>query len=1171
MPAVDPLVVQIRAEFLQYQREVRATTTLVDRSLGQQERRIIDLEQQVRRSTTQISNSLGTMRSSLLASASGLIAAFGAREIAQVADGYTRFTNQLKVAGLEGQNLGKVQNDLFGIAQRYGVQLESLGGLYGRLSQGAKELGASQSDLLRFTAGVGAALKVQGGSAESTAGAIQQLTQALGGQIVRAEEFNSINEGARPILQAVANGIERFGGSVSKLRMEVIDGKVSSQEFFQAFLKGSADLEKQAAKANFTIGASFTILNNALGQYIGKTDESLSATARVSAGIAALANNLDTIVPALAGIAAGYVGVKGGAAAFGLVTAAAGRALGVEQAVAAEIIKGNASYVSRTRLAAAAAVQATETAAAEVAALEATLAARRADQAAIQQTLTLLERQRVESQLAAKQQAFNSGLNFGLGRSVTSPTAERERQDQRAVLNTRRALGAVNTQVAATEGALAAAQGRAAAATAAETTAVAANTAAKRIGAATTAIFSGALTTLAAALPFLVIAGLTAAIISYASSAKQAAFDSEEFAKRGERLTGNLALLEKYARSAAGAVALAGAQAQNSAGQMLRFADATGEAARKLYDLAKARRREQLVSLAQDQIEAERDAKNAQTRQSELRRELVTSGREVGARSQQDINRDLRDAQSTERIANARRTIALSAQGQAVKIPLTAYVAGSDRDGRDVEGELARVTRDLAVARERGVRASVDSLEAQKFELNQYKKYRRDGLSPQAAQEASNRDAADFRNASAGAQGDRDSRAGAAAGKRAAAAAKRQERAAAAAERDRLADEARYGSLERRANNDIASAKADLANSAEERAAIEKARVEDERLNRNEELRVQQKQGQLGDGAEGETRRLELQRLNDERARLDTLIIDQRERQRIARETADVEQSALANQRDLLVEQAALADTTTARREMELALLKLAEREERARLAAILAIDSGATAAERKAAQDRVDALPGIYAAREKNLRRDNQSSYARYRDALPDELDEVNDRLSDLKVDAMNRLEDSIIDTTKSALGLKGALGDIVGELIRIAIQRKLIGPIADALFGKADGSTAGSIGGIFKSIFGRASGGYVGPGQTVRVNEQRGGMELLRMGSKGGTVIPLGQASATARQGPAVVHQTLVLDARYGITTPELIEQFNGMARQAAIEGAQGGRALAAQDMRNANRPRI
>lgn len=39
----------------------------------------------------------------------------------------------------------------------------------------------------------------------------------------------------------------------------------------------------------------------------------------------------------------------------------------------------------------------------------------------------------------------------------------------------------------------------------------------------------------------------------------------------------------------------------------------------------------------------------------------------------------------------------------------------------------------------------------------------------------------------------------------------------------------------------------------------------------------------------------------------------------------------------------------------------------------------------------------------------------------------------------------------------------------------------------------------------------------------------------------------------------------------TPELIEQFNGMARQAAIEGAQGGRALAAQDMRNANRPRI
>lgn len=70
--------------------------------------------------------------------------------------------------------------------------------------------------------------------------------------------------------------------------------------------------------------------------------------------------------------------------------------------------------------------------------------------------------------------------------------------------------------------------------------------------------------------------------------------------------------------------------------------------------------------------------------------------------------------------------------------------------------------------------------------------------------------------------------------------------------------------------------------------------------------------------------------------------------------------------------------------------------------------------------------------------------------------------------------------------------------------------------------GGIGGAIAAGLQAVFnpgatpGRASGGYVAPGQTVRVNEQRGGVELLRMGPKGGTVIPLGQINqAAARPG--------------------------------------------------------
>jgi hypothetical protein len=103
----------------------------------------------------------------------------------------------------------------------------------------------------------------------------------------------------------------------------------------------------------------------------------------------------------------------------------------------------------------------------------------------------------------------------------------------------------------------------------------------------------------------------------------------------------------------------------------------------------------------------------------------------------------------------------------------------------------------------------------------------------------------------------------------------------------------------------------------------------------------------------------------------------------------------------------------------------------------------------------------------------------------------------------------------------------------------------IAETLanFGASNGSgnflasLAKGIGAAFGApTTGRASGGYVAPRQTVRVNEGRGsGVELLRMGPQGGTVIPLGQINQTAARpgaggGTATVRLELSgdLDAR-------------------------------------------
>lgn len=290
--SADRVIVELEAKIDRY----NARVAEAERRFNAASKKIQDSASQMERSINRNTDAIGKRLKGL---AGVFAAAFSVQQVIALADTFTRFTNSLKVAGLEGANLTRVQGQLFDIAQRNGVQMESLGGLYGRAAQNQKELGATSAELVQFTSGVAAALRIEGKSATQAAGALQQLGQLLGSTRIQAEEFNSIVDGARPILVAVANNITAAGGSVSRLKQLVNDGKVSNVQFFDAFLQGSQAIEEQAARSNLTIGNSFTILNNALGMYIGQTDDSLSATERISQAIILLANNLDKVAVAL--------------------------------------------------------------------------------------------------------------------------------------------------------------------------------------------------------------------------------------------------------------------------------------------------------------------------------------------------------------------------------------------------------------------------------------------------------------------------------------------------------------------------------------------------------------------------------------------------------------------------------------------------------------------------------------------------------------------------------------------------------------------------------------------------------------------------------------------------------------------------------------------------------
>lgn len=220
-------------------------------------------------------------------------ASLGVAGLAGATDKYNTYLNTLRVVATEQSNVGDTLLDLQQIAARTRAPLEGLVSIYQRATMAGGELGASQGEILRFTENVGLALGQTGRAGNEARGALLQLSQALGSGIVRAEEFNSILEGAYPIAQAAARGLDGTGGSVARLRRMIADGQVTSDQFFRAILSQSDELEATFAQTVPTIAQGFQRAADSFTVFIGKLDESTGFSQAFTGALIGIANALD--------------------------------------------------------------------------------------------------------------------------------------------------------------------------------------------------------------------------------------------------------------------------------------------------------------------------------------------------------------------------------------------------------------------------------------------------------------------------------------------------------------------------------------------------------------------------------------------------------------------------------------------------------------------------------------------------------------------------------------------------------------------------------------------------------------------------------------------------------------------------------------------------------------
>jgi hypothetical protein len=362
------------------------------------------------------------------------------------------------------------------------------------------------------------------------------------------------------------------------------------------------------------------------------------------------------------------------------------------------------------------------------------------------------------------------------------------------------------------------------------------------------------------------------------------------------------------------------------------------------------------------------------------------------------------------------------------------------------------------------------------------------------------------------------------------------------------------------AERDVLRARLDLADSADERAALEKEIVQKEAAQEDARLRGRiaaindKKNKGLSDAKKAElTAQLESLRLkNQEVASLQAQAVDRERADRQARDAHELKAQGLDLESELLSLQGGLAETARQRRAIEVKLLDLAEQRAQADLD-VIAATRGVASAEYQRAQAALDGLRSTRGVREEAISQNTAGPAEQFiRDNSPAKAAE---RFEAITVGAFDNLADGLANAIVHA----DSLGDVAKNVFR-----QMVADLLAASIKKSAVSILTAVG-----IPGFASGTSYAPGGLALVGER--GPELVKL-PRGSQVTPTSETMKALQnmQMPRGVSSTTVVqhyDLRGAVVQEDLYAQMQAIGRQSAVQGAQAGRALAAQDSRRAS----
>lgn len=296
---VQGMLIQLEATTAQLRRELASADSVVVKTTQSIDRNLAQVDSAFDR-TAQGAQQAGTLIRGAFAAIAG--AGLVGSIIHQV-DAYGQIADRLKMVTGGTEEYNEVQQHLLRTAQETYRPLAEAQELYIRTADVMRSLGFDTQQTLDITDSFSFLLVTNAASADKASSALGAYSKALQTGKVEADGWVSIQDAMPTIVNAIASAT---GKSAEEIRKLGVQGKLSLDDINTGLLRTVEVNRKAAADMSVSVNDALVNVQNALGDFFGRMEESTGAVAGLASVISMLGDNIGTVadVLAVAGVSA---------------------------------------------------------------------------------------------------------------------------------------------------------------------------------------------------------------------------------------------------------------------------------------------------------------------------------------------------------------------------------------------------------------------------------------------------------------------------------------------------------------------------------------------------------------------------------------------------------------------------------------------------------------------------------------------------------------------------------------------------------------------------------------------------------------------------------------------------------------------------------------------------